>query len=82
MMRQAQQKIIVADHRKIGTVGRSLIWPTADIDKLVVDKNEQGRSHRAIHRKRYRCLKRLNQLPIADCQLPNGPLRVLSHFVI
>jgi len=39
MMRQAHQRIIVADHRKIGTIGRSLIWPTDDIDKLVVDKS-------------------------------------------
>lgn len=39
MMRQARQRIIVADHRKIGTIGRSLIWPTGDIDKLVVDKS-------------------------------------------
>src|SRR5216110_808110 len=33
MMRQARQRIIVADHRKIGTIGRSLIWPTNDIHK-------------------------------------------------
>jgi DeoR/GlpR family transcriptional regulator of sugar metabolism len=39
MMRQARQRIVVADHRKIGTVGRSLIWPTNDIDKLIVDKS-------------------------------------------
>jgi len=39
MMRQARQRIILADHRKIGTVGRSLIWPTNDIHKLIVDKS-------------------------------------------
>src|SRR5919197_2491596 len=39
MMRQARQRIIVADHRKIGAFGRSLIWPTADIDKLITDKS-------------------------------------------
>lgn len=39
MMRQARQRIIVADHRKIGTLGRSLIWPTGDIDKLITDKS-------------------------------------------
>ena len=39
MMRQARQRIIVADHRKIGTIGRSLIWPTNDIHKLIVDKS-------------------------------------------
>jgi DeoR/GlpR family transcriptional regulator of sugar metabolism len=30
---------VLADHRKIGTIGRSLIWPTSDLDKLVVDKS-------------------------------------------
>lgn len=39
MMRQARQRIVLADHRKIGTIGRSLIWPTGDLDKLVVDKS-------------------------------------------
>jgi len=39
MMRQARQRIVLADHRKIGTVGRSLIWPTNDIDKLITDKS-------------------------------------------
>jgi DeoR family transcriptional regulator of aga operon len=39
MMRQARQRIVLADHRKIGTIGRSLIWPTSDIDKLIVDKS-------------------------------------------
>ena len=39
MMRQARQRIVLADHRKIGTIGRSLIWPTSDLDKLVVDKS-------------------------------------------
>jgi DeoR family transcriptional regulator of aga operon len=39
MMRQARQRIVLADHRKIGTIGRSLIWPTNDIHKLIVDKS-------------------------------------------
>ena len=39
MMRQARQRIVVADHRKIGIVGRSLIWPADDLDKLIVDKS-------------------------------------------
>ena len=38
MMRQAQQRIVLADHRKVGAVGRSLIWPTNDLDKLITDK--------------------------------------------
>lgn len=39
MLRQARQRIVLADHRKIGNVGRSVIWPTNDIDKLIVDKS-------------------------------------------
>jgi DeoR family transcriptional regulator of aga operon len=38
MMRQAEQRIVLADHRKIGVVGRSLIWPVDDLDKLITDK--------------------------------------------
>jgi DeoR/GlpR family transcriptional regulator of sugar metabolism len=38
MMRQARQRIVVADHRKIGIIGTSLIWPAAEIDVLVTDK--------------------------------------------
>ena len=39
MMRQAHQRIVLADHRKIGTVGRSVIWPTVDLDKLITDRS-------------------------------------------
>jgi DeoR family transcriptional regulator of aga operon len=38
MMRQARQRIVVADHRKIGLIGTSLIWPAADFDILITDK--------------------------------------------
>jgi DeoR family transcriptional regulator, aga operon transcriptional repressor len=38
MMRQARQRIVVADHRKVGEVGTSLIWPAADLDILITDK--------------------------------------------
>ena len=38
MMRQARQRIIVADHRKIGIVGASVIWPASDFHVLVTDK--------------------------------------------
>lgn len=38
MLRQARQKIIVADHRKIGAVGTALIRPVEDIDILITDK--------------------------------------------
>lgn len=38
MMRQARQRIVVADHRKIGIVGASVIWPASDFQVLVTDK--------------------------------------------
>jgi DeoR family transcriptional regulator of aga operon len=38
MMKQARQRIVVADHRKIGVTGTSLIWPTVEVDVLVTDK--------------------------------------------
>ncbi len=38
MMRQARQKIVVADHRKIGAIGTALICPIEDIDILITDK--------------------------------------------
>lgn len=38
MLRQARQKIIVADHRKIGAVGTALIAPMEDLDVLITDK--------------------------------------------
>jgi DeoR family transcriptional regulator of aga operon len=38
MMRQARQRIVVADHRKIGAIGTALIWPLENIDILITDK--------------------------------------------
>src|SRR5215469_568059 len=38
LMKQARQRIVVADHRKIGLLGSSLIWPLREIDTLVTDK--------------------------------------------
>lgn len=38
MMRQARQRIIVADHRKIGAIGTALIWPLEEIDVFITDK--------------------------------------------
>jgi DeoR family transcriptional regulator of aga operon len=38
MMRQARQRIVVADHRKIGAVGTALIWPMEEVDILITDK--------------------------------------------
>lgn len=38
MLRQSRQKIIVADHQKIGQFGKALICPISDIDILITDK--------------------------------------------
>lgn len=38
MIGQARQKIVVADHRKIGAVGTALIKPVEDIDILITDR--------------------------------------------
>ncbi|HMG36042.1 MAG TPA: DeoR/GlpR family DNA-binding transcription regulator [Blastocatellia bacterium] len=45
MMQQARQRIVVADHRKIGVVGTSLIWPANGVDVLITDN---GTSDEAI----------------------------------
>src|SRR5262249_44267715 len=39
MMQQANQRIILADHRKIGDACRSLICSADDLDKLITDKS-------------------------------------------
>lgn len=38
MLRQARQKIVVADHRKLGAVGTAVIAPLDGIDILITDK--------------------------------------------
>ena len=38
MLRQARFRVVVADHRKLGVTGTTLIWPTAEIDLLITDK--------------------------------------------
>ena len=38
MMKQARQRVVVADHRKINAVGTALIWPIEDIHVLITDK--------------------------------------------
>jgi len=38
LMRQARQRIVVADHRKIGITATAVIWQTANIDVLITDK--------------------------------------------
>src|SRR5215475_12556518 len=44
MLQLARQRIIVADHRKIGVIGTALIWPVPDIDILITDQatNEEA----------------------------------------
>jgi DeoR family transcriptional regulator of aga operon len=37
MVRQAKQRIVVADHTKLGTVATSLICPTAEVHQLITD---------------------------------------------
>jgi DeoR family transcriptional regulator of aga operon len=38
LMRQGRQKIVVADHRKIGAVGTALISPVEEINILITDR--------------------------------------------
>ena len=38
MMRQARQKIVVADHRKLGAVGSALISPLEGVNTLITDR--------------------------------------------
>ena len=38
MMKQARYRVVVADHRKLGVTGTSLIWPAHQIDLLITDK--------------------------------------------
>ena len=38
LLRQARQRIVVADHRKIGVAATARIWQPADIDIFITDK--------------------------------------------
>ena len=44
MLQQARQKIVVADHRKIGVVGTALIWPPTGIDLFITDRSAEDQS--------------------------------------
>ncbi len=44
MLQQARQKIVVADHRKIGVVGTALIWQSSGIDLFITDKSADDES--------------------------------------
>ena len=42
MLKQARQKIVVADHSKIGKVGTALICPVSGIDLLITDRDSKA----------------------------------------
>jgi DeoR family transcriptional regulator, aga operon transcriptional repressor len=57
MMRQARQRIIVADHRKIGVVGSSIIWPASDFHTIVTDKATTDKAIKPFTAKRINVLR-------------------------
>jgi DeoR family transcriptional regulator of aga operon len=44
MLQQARQKIVVADHRKIGVAATALIWPPSGIDLFITDRSADDES--------------------------------------
>jgi DeoR family transcriptional regulator, aga operon transcriptional repressor len=44
LMRQARQRIVVADHSKIGIVATAVIWPAGEIDILITDHKASAKS--------------------------------------
>ena len=44
MIRQARQRIVVADHTKIGDIGTALIAPVKDVDLIITDKSVTAKS--------------------------------------
>lgn len=44
MMRQARQKIVVADHHKIGVIGTALICPSSEVSILITNKGASDKS--------------------------------------
>lgn len=57
MMRQARQRIVVADHRKIGVVGASVIWPASDFHVLVTDKATSDKATSSFDSKHIKVLR-------------------------
>jgi DeoR family transcriptional regulator of aga operon len=41
MLQQARQKIVVADHRKIGIAATALIWQPKGIDLFITDRSAE-----------------------------------------
>lgn len=44
MLKQARQKIVVADHQKIGVTGTALICPISEIDIFITNKGNSNKS--------------------------------------
>ena len=44
MMRQSRQRIVVADHTKIGNIGTALIAPVNEIELIITDKSVSAKS--------------------------------------
>jgi DeoR family transcriptional regulator of aga operon len=42
MLQQARQKIVIADHRKIGVAATALIWPPTGINLFITDRNAEN----------------------------------------
>ena len=57
MMRQARQRIVVADRTKIGDIGTALIAPVADMDLIITDKGVTSAAIGKFVGKKFRVLK-------------------------
>ncbi len=57
MMRQARERIVVADRTKIGDVGTALISPVADMDLIITDKGVTTAAIGKFAGKKFRILK-------------------------
>lgn len=44
LLQQARQRIVVADHRKVGVAGTALIWKPQEIDIFITDKKADAES--------------------------------------
>jgi len=57
MMRQARQRIVVADRTKIGDIGTTLIAPASDVDLIITDKGVAPAAIGKFSEKKFRILK-------------------------
>lgn len=57
MMRQARQRIVVADRTKVGDIGTALIAPASDMDLLITDKAVSAAAINKFPKKKFRILK-------------------------